>query len=284
MIVQNAHLVNRKPRNYDDQDTLDLLTQFGKDYAGAQSSFEWTGFAGGGAFEIVLAALLLAFTGGAGNVAQAASNIRHAGKLRSLGSIFRNLGKLLKRKRLRKKVRDNVDTKKPVKTDLPEGKKPKVKPVKKLKEKDVPCFKKNAKGSPAEYDRQLKGQQDGLNDMTAKEYLAGRKAYTGTRASTDAARKKYEASLFEKYRNSGLSKEDAGKMASDKMKTLNALHNPDMIAGGKDVTTDFGDAGVNKSIGSQWKTRVSELDKAAEEAIKNGQGDHKMNVKMHRCP
>jgi hypothetical protein len=261
-----------------------MLTQFGKDYAGAQSSVEWAEFAGGGVFEIVLAALLAVFTGGAGNVAQATSKIRHASKLKSLGAIFRKLGKLLKRKKLRKKVKVNVDTKKPVKTELPEGKKPTVKPIKKLKEKDVPCFKKNAKGSPAEYDRQLKGQQDGLNNMTAKEYKAGRDAYTGNRASTSSAREKYQKDLTNSHIKTGSSKLDAQKMAADKMKTLNALHNPDMIAGGKDITIDFGDAGVNKSIGSQWKTRVSDLDKAAEEAIKNGQGDHKMNVKMHRCP
>src|SRR5690554_4067105 len=107
----------------DDPETLDMLTQFGKDYAGAQSSIEWAEFAGGGVFEIVLAALLLMFTGGAGNVAQGASKIRHAGKLKSLGSIFRNLGKLLKRQKLRKKVRVEVDTKRTVQTELPEDKK-----------------------------------------------------------------------------------------------------------------------------------------------------------------
>ena len=107
----------------DDKESLDLLTQFGKDYAGAQSSIEWAEFAGGGVFEIVLAALLLMFTGGAGNIAQGASKIRHAGKLKSLGSIFRNLGKLLKRKKLRRKIRVNVDTKKPVQTELPKDKK-----------------------------------------------------------------------------------------------------------------------------------------------------------------
>ena len=115
----------------DDKESIDMLTQFGKDYAGAQSSIEWAEFAGGGVFEIVLTALLLAFTGGVGNVAQAASKIRHAGKLRSLGSIFRKLGKLLKRKRLRKKVRVSVDTKKSVKTELPEAKKTHSSPSKK---------------------------------------------------------------------------------------------------------------------------------------------------------
>ena len=70
-----------------------MLTQFGKDYAGAQSSIEWAEFAGGGVFEIVLTALLLMFTGGIGNAVQDVSKIRHAGKLKSLGSIFRNLGR-----------------------------------------------------------------------------------------------------------------------------------------------------------------------------------------------
>lgn len=107
----------------DDKESLDMLLQFGKDYAGAQSSIEWAEFAGGGVFEIVLTALLAVFTGGVGNVAQATSKIRHAGKLKSLGSIFRNLGKLLKRKKLRKKLKVSVDTKKPVKTELPKSRK-----------------------------------------------------------------------------------------------------------------------------------------------------------------
>ena len=81
------------------------------------------------------------FTGGIGNVAQGASKIRHAGKLQSLGSIFRNLGKLLKRKKLRRKVRVSVDTKKPVKTELPEDKRPSVKPIKKMDEHKPKCFK-----------------------------------------------------------------------------------------------------------------------------------------------
>ena len=56
----------------DAPESLDMLTQLGKDYAGAQSSIEWAEFAGGGIFEIVLTALLLMFTCGVGNVAQGA--------------------------------------------------------------------------------------------------------------------------------------------------------------------------------------------------------------------
>ena len=103
-----------------DAESLDMLTQFAVDYAGAQSSLEWAEFAGGGVFEIVLTALLLAFTGGLGNVAQVASKVRHANKLRSLGHQLRRLGKLLKRKKLKKKVSVGVDSKKTVKADLPD--------------------------------------------------------------------------------------------------------------------------------------------------------------------
>lgn len=110
----------------DDKESLDMLTQFGKDYAGAQSSIEWAEFAGGGVFEIVLTALLLMFTGGIGNVAQGASKIRHAGKLKSLGSIFRNLGKLLKRKKLRRKISVQVDSQLKTQSNLPPDKKPRV--------------------------------------------------------------------------------------------------------------------------------------------------------------
>lgn len=106
----------------DDKESLDMLMQFGKDYASAQSSIEWAEFAGGGVFEIVLTALLLMFTGGIGNVVQGASKIRHAGKLKSLGSIFRILGKLLKRKKLRKKTSASVDVEHRIKTELPPDK------------------------------------------------------------------------------------------------------------------------------------------------------------------
>lgn len=78
-------------------------------------------------FEIVLAALLLMFTGGAGNIAQGASKIRHAGKLKSLGSIFRRLGKFLKRKKLRKTLSGGTDKKHTLKTEIPPDKKPSLK-------------------------------------------------------------------------------------------------------------------------------------------------------------
>lgn len=105
----------------DDAEFREMFIQFGKDYAGAQSGIEWAEFAGGGLFEIVLTALLLAFTGGLGNVAQAASKVRHAARLRTLGGMLRKLGKLLQRKKLSRKTTGGVDSKHKVEAEKPEG-------------------------------------------------------------------------------------------------------------------------------------------------------------------
>src|SRR5690606_19174480 len=104
--------------------------------------------------------------------------------LKSLGSIFRRLGKLLKQKKLRKKVRVEVDTKKPVKTDLPEDKKISTKPVKKMDEHKPKCFKPGNKlkerfkddpqGMEKEFYKQLKAQEAGINKMTVGEYSQNR--------------------------------------------------------------------------------------------------------------
>ena len=174
----------------------------------------------------------------------------------------------------------------------------------------VACFKKNAKGSAVEYDRQLKGQQDGINNMTVKEYLDNRDSYKeigrkGTGAAQQRARDDFKEELVNKYRDELRdSGEYFGQEAIDKatelaakdMKTLNALHNPDMIAGGYDTVVDLGDSSVNQSIGSQWKntgvdelgkkpplSRVALMDTQAEKALKELGPDAKMNVNLHRC-
>jgi hypothetical protein len=168
-----------------------------------------------------------------------------------------------------------------------------------MKRKDVKCFKKNPKGDPAEYDRQLADQEKGLNDLTVKEYMEGRKRYSeigreGTGAAQKAAREKYskelQAQFEKKLGEDGIFGEAATKkaaaMTAERMKTLAALHNPDMIAGGKDIVTSMGDKGVNSSIGSQWKngvdelgrTRVTALDDAAKTVPESARASTKMNA------
>ncbi|WP_259592053.1 polymorphic toxin type 15 domain-containing protein [Shewanella baltica] len=174
----------------------------------------------------------------------------------------------------------------------------------------VACFKKNSKGSDIEYDRQLQGQQDGINKMSVKEYLDNRESYNaigrkGTGAAQDKARKDFKEKLIKEYTEKLVNEgeylgeealEKAKELALSDMKTLNALHNPDMIAGGKDIVFDLGDASVNQSIGSQWKnkgvnelgekmplTRVELMDIEAQKALDEFGPDTLMDVDLHRC-
>lgn len=81
----------------------------------------------------------------------------------------------------------------------------------------------------------------------------------------------------------GQAKNLANQLASEKMDTLAALHNPDLFAGGKDKINDFGDRRVNSSIGPQWPARISGLDVAAKSIPKADRGTMKINAKLERC-
>ncbi|OYO02907.1 hypothetical protein CGZ96_01750 [Enemella evansiae] len=55
---------------------------------------------------------------------------------------------------------------------------------------------------------------------------------------------------------------EARALANDELKSRNvdALHNPDMVAGGADQIHAFGDSGVNRSLGSGWQNNMGEMD------------------------
>jgi hypothetical protein len=169
--------------------------------------------------------------------------------------------------------------------------------LKTMKEKKVPCFKADnlPAGKAAEMERQLAGQQAGLNDMTVQEYLDGRDKFKsfgrGSGKPAVDARAAYEDKLADdlakRYRDSGMSPAQAERQAiadaADRMKTLAALHSPDMVAGGTNIIADMGDRQVNSSIGSQWKGRVSDIDSTASAIPANERATTKMNVKLERC-
>lgn len=80
---------------------------------------------------------------------------------------------------------------------------------------------------------------------------------------------------------------EAATRTKDVMSKLAALHEPDMVAGGwmQPEPKGMGRSDVNSSIGSSWnqEERVSSMDAAADDAIKNGRGDEKMNVRLKPC-
>lgn len=159
----------------------------------------------------------------------------------------------------------------------------------------VPCFKtKNLPQSKVpEFDRQLAGQERGINDLSVDEYLKGRELYSTARDPKVARqarikhKKKMTRDLSHKLQADGLNpkmaEKQAAEMAAEKIKTLAALHNPDLVAGGKDVIGDFGDRDVNSRIGAQWKSRVGELDEAVKKIPEADRGKVKVNAKLDRC-
>lgn len=170
---------------------------------------------------------------------------------------------------------------------------------KKMPRKDVPCFNTNdlPESKYKEFDRQLLGQEKGLNEMTVDEYLTGREAFDNGKSVRDPnvarrARAKYQKDiknkLFKDLFTGGMSRKEAlaaaGQLATEKMKVLAALHNPDMVAAGKDIISDFGDSNINSRLGAQWNKgeRLAQLDKAAL-AIPESMRNVKMNIKLERC-
>ena len=115
---------------------------------------------------------------------------------------------------------------------------------------EVPCF--SAKRMPyskiPEFDRQLVGQEKGLNALTIHEYVTGRAAFATGDVKRDpqkarSARKEFAQKMQKQHSQelilSGVNSSDATHLAKikteEKMHTLAALHNPDLIGGGQDV-------------------------------------------------
>ena len=152
--------------------------------------------------------------------------------------------------------------------------------------------RRTLRGKTKEYVRQLRLQMDGINGMTANELLE-KVSRTGT--AQKGARERYRQNLREKireeYGRKGLSDkelEDKGERKVRKeMSGLVALHNPDIVAGGKDIIKDgpdglplMGDKWVNSSIGSQWKHKglADALKDYARQLQAAGKGDQLLNV------
>ncbi|MEB3900016.1 polymorphic toxin type 15 domain-containing protein [Pseudomonas putida] len=157
----------------------------------------------------------------------------------------------------------------------------------------VACFKadKLPASKHGEFERQLKGQQDGLNRLTVEEFLANvaNPVKRDPKVAKQAREDLYihlRGRIYEELSKT-MGPREARKLsemqAKETMSTLAALHNPDLRAGGRDAISDFGDRQVNSSIGPQWKSRIGGLIRAAEEMAGTGSGSGFLNVKLHKC-
>lgn len=295
----------------DDPAIVNMLPQFAEDWWAAIPPDEAENlkarFSGQIALDMIVAIVLAAVTieaGGAGGIGYVASNAG-ATAARVGQKVFKLLEKvedafkaLAKALRVRKRRQADSNRQANVKREVVTVATPK-----RMPEKRLPCFSPQnlPKEKFPEMDRQLEGQQQGLNDMTVQEYLDGRAAFdpkNRDRKVAREARKYYARELTAEKTNHHISQgtppAEAKRLAKaeteETLKTLNALHNPDMVAGGKDIIADFGDGEVNTTIGRQWTqkkkdevSRIQQLDKAANEVPHAERANSKMNGKMERC-
>jgi hypothetical protein len=166
----------------------------------------------------------------------------------------------------------------------------------------VPCFNTPAGQSEAEMKKQLQDQQDLINSQTPQEMqdrldaADQRKKDTGSyRPEGDAADREQTRNDFQQKRSDELAKEYEGQgydpeeaeqkaqtQTAQEMKQLDATHALDSIAGGgKDDPMSMGNKSINRSIGSQWKSRVQALKDAVKKALQRG--DENMNIKLKPC-
>ncbi|MCY1425101.1 putative toxin 15 [compost metagenome] len=157
----------------------------------------------------------------------------------------------------------------------------------------VACFKadKLPASKHGEFERQLKGQQDGLNRLTVGEFLENvakpvKRNPIVARKARKQMQDKLEQRILDDLPNEMSpfeAQRTAARLAKETMATLAALHNPDLTAGGKDAIADFGDKQVNSTIGPQWKSKIKGMQQAAEKALKSGDDVSFMNIKLHKC-
>ncbi|AXT60391.1 DUF4280 domain-containing protein [Aquimarina sp. AD10] len=154
--------------------------------------------------------------------------------------------------------------------------------VKRMKQIKAEPFNRNAKHDPVEFERQLKGQEEGMNKLTVDEFIKNRDAYlerakngkTGRSTEGSAAQERYREQArqekIKEYRSQGYTKSEAKKSADKYMSDKDALHDPDQVAGGfGHNVTGMGHSGVNRSLGKQWSTRIDPIDKEIRKQAKN---------------
>ena len=146
-------------------------------------------------------------------------------------------------------------------------------------------FKRNRNHDSAEYDRQYNEQMDTLQNMTVGDWLRNRIDYLENGRTSDSLRAQQNArdsALQDKIaelRESGQSRAEATQNARDWLTTQAATHRLDGIAGG-DVTdiSGVGDTRINSSLGSQWRSRIGDMDSAVVDYVNANPGVDLDNV------
>lgn len=157
---------------------------------------------------------------------------------------------------------------------------------------------------PKEFERQLTGQQEGMNEFTVAAFIANRDQYIknskenkakkknknggrnfkeGNPAQELARQKAFEDKARElRVQNPTLTQEQAEIDANKWLETQAALHDPDQVAGGYAThITGMGDGRVNYAIGGGWPSRIKAIDQQIRDYAKNMTPEEQQNTYLN---
>jgi hypothetical protein len=140
----------------------------------------------------------------------------------------------------------------------------------------------------AEFTRQLDLQERSLNQMSVDEWTARFDEFVERVSNQGPYRRSQVAAIAERLEQAeGLNHHTAVAQARAELAGQDPLHGPDQIAGGNpDQFTAFGDRGVNRSIGRQWRDRIERLGDLVDELLAESglpmelRGDVRLGVEL----
>lgn len=152
----------------------------------------------------------------------------------------------------------------------------------------IKSFIRNKKHDAAEFDRQHNEQMDALQSVSLADWIRRKAEYNPKHRTPESIRAQQfarDSALQDKIgelRAEGMSRDEARESAQEWMSTQAATHRLDGIAGGdvEDVP-GVGDAGVNSSLGSQWKSRIGDVETAVSGFVSANPGVDLNNVFMN---
>ena len=130
------------------------------------------------------------------------------------------------------------------------------------------------------YDDQLQGQAAGLNAIPVTEWEQNRATYIAQGRGTGAAQEAARDLMRQDLQKQGKTQAEIDAT----MERLAALHEPDLVAGGRDWIVKLGSRYINSSIGSQWRTNVGFLTAAVNAIPAATKPTLRINVKLNTVP
>ncbi len=149
----------------------------------------------------------------------------------------------------------------------------------------VPCFNKPDGVTDEEFDRQLKEQEDTINQTSADMLLQRRQAIRDAGGTDGVRDHRAQTRARDRHLSEALESGMSRREARDAMRRLDATHALDIIAGGDpSLITGLADRSVNRSLGGQWQgARSQALEDEAQRMHAEGRGAEKMKVKLVKC-